>query len=134
MNRNLRSSVLAFALSLAAAGGLAGAQQKPEAGAATAAETLHVNAPGQFFLISSINASQNQLVLKRPTEVTQLARVSGKTGYFDDQGKPLKLTDLRAGDTVYVVLQSSGTADPLATRIQQGPMTVDQLHRSYVEF
>jgi uncharacterized protein YfaS (alpha-2-macroglobulin family) len=112
------------------------AMQNAQARAAanTAASTLHVDAEGVFFLLSSINAAQKQLVLKRPTEVTQLVRVDDKTQYLDDQGKPLKLSDLRAGDTVYVVLQNAGTAPPLVTRMQQGPMTMEGLHQKYLPY
>jgi hypothetical protein len=126
--------VIPLCFFLAATCGLAGAQQKSPESTDAAEAALRTDAPGEFFLISSINAEQYQLVLKRPTEVTQLARVDQKTRYLDAQGKPMRLTDLRAGDTVYVVLQASGTGEPLAMRIQQGPMTVERLHRGYVQF
>ena len=131
MNNHLRSGVMCLGLSWVLATGLMAAQ-KPEPG--TTAVTLQSKAEGEFFMISSIDASQHQLVLKRPTEVTQLVKVNDKTQYLDAEGGQQKLTDLRAGDTVYVVFQSSGASDPLAARIQEGPMTVERLHRNYVNF
>lgn len=97
-----------------------------------AAKKLVAPDSGEFFIISSVNLKQNEMVLKRPTEVTLLIRVNDKTVYQDEQGKPLRLTDMRAGDTVYVVLaQQGGSGEPVALRLRKGPMTVDELHRRY---
>ena len=88
----------------------------------------------EFFIISSINQATSQLVLKRPTEVTVLMKVDDRTKMLDEQGKALKLSDLRAGDTVWVI--SGGTAEIGATafRIRKGPMTVELLHRLYLNY
>ena len=56
----------------------------------------------QFFIISSVDLKKDQLVLKRPTEVTVLMDVNDKTVVLDEKGKPLHLKDLRAGDTVWI--------------------------------
>lgn len=82
----------------------------------------------EFFVISSVDTRKNQIVLKRPTEVTELVRVTDKTLYLDAEGRPLRFQDLRAGDTVYVA-SSAG----VATRIRKGPMTVEELHRRYLK-
>lgn len=90
--------------------------------------------PGEeFFIISSVNSSKHQLVLKRPTEVTLLVRVNEKTAYLDQQGRPLQLKDFRAGDTVYVALRSSAEGPPLVARIRKGLMTPEELRRRYLK-
>ena len=85
----------------------------------------------EFFIISSVDLKQQQLVLKRPTEVTELVRVSEKTIIRDEEGKTIPLKTLRAGDTVYV---ASAAGSRVATRIRKAPMTVEELHRRYVPF
>ncbi len=92
-------------------------------------------APGEeFFIISSVDAKKQQILLKRPTEVTQLVRVTDKTAFRDEDGKPLQLKDFRAGDTVYVLLTSSREGTPAALRIRKGIMTPEELHRRYLKF
>ncbi len=88
----------------------------------------------EFFIISSVDAKKQQIVLKRPTEVTELIRVTDKTAYVDEGGKALQLKDLRAGDTVYVTASASRDESPVALRIRKGIMTVDELHRRYLKF
>ena len=88
----------------------------------------------QFFLISSVDAKKYQIVLKAPTEVTELVMVTGKTVYLDEQGKPLEFKDLRAGDTVYVVLGPGSGGVRVVTRVRKGPMTTEELHRRYLQF
>lgn len=93
-------------------------------------------APGgeEFFIISSVNMSKNQLVLKHPTEVTELMLVNSRTTCLNEQGKPLGCKDLRAGDTVFVTSSRSGESARTAVRIRIGPMTVEEVHRKYVDF
>jgi len=86
---------------------------------------------GDFYIISSIDTKAQQIVLKKPTEVTQLVQVNAQTQYIDENGQTLKLQDLRAGDTVFVVLGSKSAATPIAQRIRRGPMTLDLLHARY---
>jgi hypothetical protein len=86
---------------------------------------------GDFFIISSVNLQKKQLLLKMPTEVTEVMHVDEKTTYLDESGKPIHLSGLRAGDTVYIV--SKATAEgPLALRIRKGPMTIQLLHQRYL--
>ncbi len=89
-------------------------------------------AQGDFFIVSSIDLAKAQILLKRPTEVTELMRVGGDTRYFDERGKAIRLTDLRAGDTVYIVSKLSGE-EPVAVTIHQGPMTLDILRDRYLK-
>jgi hypothetical protein len=86
----------------------------------------------EFFVISSVDLRKNQIVLKRPTEVTELVLVTQNTVYSDEDGKALRFQDLRAGDTVYVTLveRPDGVT---ATRIRKGPMTVEELQRRYLK-
>ncbi|HYB60749.1 MAG TPA: hypothetical protein VEH50_04645, partial [Methylomirabilota bacterium] len=100
--------------------------------AEAAARKLKVAASGDFFIVSSIDTKAQQIVLKRPTEVTQLVQVNAQTQYLDENGQPLKLQNLRAGDTVFVVLQQKSAAIPIATSIRRGPMTVDILRQRYL--
>jgi hypothetical protein len=58
-------------------------------------------------------------------------RVDGETRYFEERGKPIRLTDLRAGDTVYIV-SKTGTGQPVAATIHKGPMTPDVLRERYL--
>jgi hypothetical protein len=88
----------------------------------------------QFFILSSINAPKNQLVLQRPTQVTILMLVTDKTSYLDENGKPLHLADLRAGDTVWVTSSEPEAGFARALKIRIGPMTVQELHRLYLDF
>jgi len=83
-----------------------------------------------FFIVSSVDVSQKRLVLKRPSEVTVLVRVTEKTSYRSEQNRPLQLGDLRAGDTVFIRL-GTGTESDLAKSVRRGPMTVEELHRRY---
>jgi hypothetical protein len=41
-------------------------------------------AKGDFFIVSLIDLAKNQILLKRPAEVTELMRVEGETRYFEE--------------------------------------------------
>jgi hypothetical protein len=100
------------------------AQSAKQAGAANSAE--------EFFVISSVDIAKRQLLLKRPTEITELLQVNDKTRYTDKNGKAFQFTDLRAGDTVYI--RSTATrAGKLAVSVRRGPMTLEELHRHYLK-
>jgi hypothetical protein len=87
-----------------------------------------------FFIISSINQPKMEILLKRPTEVTLLMHVSDKTTYLNETGNPIHLTDLRAGDTVWVTSAQDRGGEPTALRIRKGPMTEAELHRYYLDY
>ena len=87
---------------------------------------------GDFFIIWSVDSAKNELLLKLPTEVTEVVRVNTKTRYLDGADKPIKLDDLRAGDTIYVLFSGSGQ-NRVAQRIRKGPMTVEELRRRYLK-
>ncbi|MGD1210782.1 MAG: hypothetical protein ABR973_05420 [Candidatus Acidiferrales bacterium] len=87
----------------------------------------------QFYIVASLDQSKSQLLLKLPSEVTMLMSVTGKTQIQDENGAPLKLSDLRAGDTVWVI-SSGSAAEPAAVRIRKGQMTVADLHRYFLDY
>ena len=97
----------------------------PSTAAGSAAAVLD-----DFFIVSSVDLTQKRLVLKRPSEVTVLVRVTEKTSYRSEQNRPLQLGDLRAGDTIFIRL-GTGTESDLAKSVRRGPMTVEELHRRY---
>ncbi len=105
----------------------------PPAPVSTKVETAKTTAAGeQFFIVASLDQSKSEILLKRPDEVTLLLNATPKTQYFDENGKPLKLSDLRAGDTVWVT--STGGAHPTAIRVRKGQMTIAELHRYYLDY
>ena len=98
----------------------------------SAAKSAAATSSGDFFIISSVDLARQQLLLKFPTEVTEVMRVDGNTRYLDESGKPIKLADLRAGDTVYVT-SVRGLEGVTAVRIRKGPMTLEELRRRYLQ-
>ena len=92
------------------------------------------NAPGaeEFFIISSVDLKKDQLVLKRPTEVTMLMDVTPQTVCLDEKGKTIHLKDLRAGDTVFVTSRRGSDGQMVATRIRIGYMTLEEVHSRYL--
>ncbi len=99
-------------------------QERPQAGPARNEE---------FFIISSVDVRKKHVVLKRPTEVTELMQLTPTTVYLSEQGKPLQLRDLRAGDTVYITFLRNASGARIATRIRMGPMTLQEVHRKYLQ-
>jgi len=87
----------------------------------------------QFFIVASLDLQKSQLQLKYPTEVTLLVKATDQTEFGDDSGKPMKLSDLRAGDTVWLTSGPipDGTA---AVKVRKGEMTVPDLHRYYLDY
>jgi hypothetical protein len=120
-NRILRYSVLAAVV----VAGMAGA-------ATSHAQNKKTSAGEEFFIVASVDQAKSQILLKRPSEITMLMKANDKTQYADDAGKPMTLSDFRAGDTVWVL--SSNPAEPTASRIRKGQMTVADLHRYYLNY
>jgi hypothetical protein len=88
----------------------------------------------EFFIISSADTVKDQLVLKHPTEVTELMLLTQKTICLDEHGKPFPCKSLRAGDTVFVVSSRGSGGVRTAARIRIGPMTAAEVHRRYMTF
>jgi hypothetical protein len=115
--------------------GAAGAPPSGSGSSGTAAAktvTGHVSGE-QFYIVSSVDPAKQELLLKEPKEVTLLMKLSDATQYADDTGKAIKLSDLRAGDTVWVTSTGS-SGEPTAVRIRIGQMTLADLHRYYLDY
>lgn len=100
------------------------------AGAATPAPV----SAEEFFIVSSVDSGKGMMVVKRPTEVTLTMGLSEKTRCRDEEGKPIRAIDLRAGDTVFIASDLNASGHPVAASIRRGPMTVSELHRRYLRF
>jgi hypothetical protein len=48
------------------------------------------------------------------------------------RGKPMRLADLRAADTVFIMSKPIG-GQPVAVTIHKGPMTLDVLRERYLK-
>jgi hypothetical protein len=130
---------LALAAMLVSIAGPAFAQQKksstsktpaPQAsGPKTAAPKS--SAGDEFFVVSSVDRAHNTLVLLRPTQIASSFLVTDKTQYFDENGKPLKLADIRAGDTLFATYQSKPDGTFVVEHVRKGMMTVNELRRRY---
>jgi hypothetical protein len=93
------------------------------------------NAAGEeFFIVAAVDTNKAQLLLKRPTEVTVLVKITDHTSLLDERGKGVKLADLRAGDTIWAALGAKTDGEQVALRVRKGPMTIAALHRLYVTF
>ena len=86
----------------------------------------------EFFIISSVDVAKSRLILKRPTDVTVVMGVTGRTVIRGEGGESLSLVTLRAGDTIYVIATSKANGEMTAVSIRRGPMTVEELHRRYI--
>lgn len=100
----------------------------------TASVGKKTEAGEQFFIVASLDLQKSQLLLKYPTEVTLLVLVNNATKFFDESGRPINLSDLRAGDTVWLASSPSGPGQATALRIRRGQMTVADLHRYYLDY
>lgn len=92
------------------------------------------NASGErFFIVASIDKQNSQILLKEPTEVTVLVKITPKTKYLTDRGKPITIDQFHAGDTVWARL-TSGKGDPTLIQMRHGEMTIADLHRYYLDY
>jgi hypothetical protein len=92
----------------------------------------NTNGGEEFFIVSSVDITKRQLLLKEPTEITQLIQVNDKTRYIDRTGKAMQFGDLRAGDTIYI-RSTTTSAGRVAVSIRKGPMTLQELQRHYLK-
>ncbi|HEV3220117.1 MAG TPA: hypothetical protein VGZ48_10125 [Candidatus Acidoferrales bacterium] len=86
----------------------------------------------EFFVVSSVDRTHNALILLAPTEIAQVFQVTDKTQFFDENGKSLKLGDLRAGDTIFVTSHTNSDGTFTLDRVHKGEMTVAQLRLRYL--
>ena len=89
-------------------------------------------AADEFFLISSLDLARGMIVVKRPTEVTLILRVDAATRCRGENGRPMRLSDLRAGDTVFVISDRDSAGQLVARSVRLGGMTVPELQRRYL--
>ena len=122
---SLRAMLVVFALAIFLSCGFSLAAQSSKATGST-------NGGEEFFIVSSVDITKRQLLLKEPTEITQLIQVNDKTRYMDKDGKPLQFGDLRAGDTIYI-RSANISAGRVAVSIRKGPMTFEELRRHYLK-
>ena len=86
-----------------------------------------------YYIIGSVDQSQQQILLKGPNEITMLLKVAPDTKFVSEGGKPLRLADFRAGDTVWVVYKGTGD-DSTAVHVRAGGMSVEDLHKYYLDY
>jgi len=88
-----------------------------------------------YYLVGSVDQSpqQQQILLKKPNEITLLLKVTPDTKFTSENGKPLKISDFRAGDTVWVTYKGTGT-DASAATVRAGGMSVADLHRYFLNY
>ena len=91
------------------------------------------SASEEFFIVSSVNPVRGTMVLKRPTEVTLTVRVTARTRCSREDGKSMQLSDLRAGDTVFIALVPESSGALVASTVRQGVMTLPELQRRYLK-
>ena len=85
----------------------------------------------EFFIVISLNMPKHQLVLKMPTAVTVRMNVNDRTKVIGEDGKPLPVSKLQAGDTAYITYATAAEG-PTATLIRLGPMTWTVLQQRYL--
>jgi hypothetical protein len=85
----------------------------------------------EFFVISSVDKTHNTLILLLPTEITATIGVSDKTKYTDENGKTIKLSDFRTGDTIFVTYSTQGNAQ-VASSVRKGMMTTAEMRKRYL--
>ncbi|HUC42246.1 MAG TPA: hypothetical protein VL913_00745 [Candidatus Micrarchaeaceae archaeon] len=123
MNKSLKlAAVILLALAALSLAAAAGAQDKRN------------SAGEEFFIVSSVDLKNSALLLKRPTEVTVQMKIQATTKLVDAQGKAMKLSDFRAGDTIWAVAKTDASGALLATSVRIGPMTVPELHALYLDY
>ena len=85
----------------------------------------------EFFVISSVDKTHNTLILLLPTEITATIGVNDKTKFVDENGKPIKVADLRTGDTIFVTYSTQNNA-LMATSVRKGMMTTAEMRKRYL--
>jgi hypothetical protein len=86
----------------------------------------------QFFIVSSVDSGMSTMVLKEPTEVTLTVRYTGKTRCRTEHGKPCSVSDLRAGETIFLTAERNAAGGLVAISVRHGVMTLPELRRRYL--
>ncbi len=90
---------------------------------------IHPPRDAEFFTIAAIDEARQEIVLKGPAELTQVARVTNHTPYLDLNGNKLSFKNLQIGDTVYVIMSRDVDGVPRILSLHRGPMTEEEFHR-----
>lgn len=77
-------------------------------------------------------SAKKELLVKKPTEISEVLRVNDKTRYMDNAGKRIDLTDLPPATWGYIRTAQTGSGK-VAVTIRKEPMTIEELHRRYVK-
>jgi hypothetical protein len=88
----------------------------------------------QFFIISSVNFQNHQIVLMRPTQLTVVATFGPQTVVTGENGEKLTVKDLKAGDTTWAVVRTPKKGMASVLRIHEGAMTQSELHKLYLKY
>jgi hypothetical protein len=116
-----------------AAGALAGRTDIYSSTNGTETVGKKTSAGEQYFIVGSVDQSQQQILLKWPTEVTLLLKITPATKFVAENGQVLHFSDFRAGDTVWVTYTGAGDS-ATATHVRAGGMTVQELHDYYLDY
>jgi len=86
----------------------------------------------EYFMISSVDKAHNALILLRPTQITATLMVTDKTQFVDENGKPLKFTDLRTGDAIFATYSTKPGGVLTAEKVRKGMMTLTEMRKRYL--
>lgn len=88
----------------------------------------------EFFIISSVNFQNHQIVLMRPTQLTVVATFDPETTVLGEKGEKLTTKDLKAGDTVWGMLKFAKDGSASVLRLREGAMTQSDLRNLYLRY
>ncbi|HXQ96854.1 MAG TPA: hypothetical protein VN774_00315 [Candidatus Limnocylindrales bacterium] len=128
MNKFTKVSLLgAIAAMILFAAGAVHAQKKP-----VAANHVAPSASEEYFMVSSVDKAHNALIVLRPTQITATLIVNDKTQFADENGKPIKLADLRTGDAIFASFTTQAGGVLTATHVRKGMMTMAEMRKRYL--
>jgi hypothetical protein len=96
------------------------------------AQSQPTSGKDEFFVISSIDKAHNAMILLRPTQITATVYVTSKTQFADENGKALKVTDFRTGDTIFVSYSQQPDKTLGAEHVRKGMMTMAEMRKRYL--
>lgn len=88
----------------------------------------------EFFIVSSVDQKNHQVVLMHPTQLTVAATISPQTICIGENGKKLSPSALRAGDTVWAILKTGKNGVTDLVSIREGAMTEAELQKLYLHY
>ncbi len=96
------------------------------------ARTQAKSGTDEYFIVSSVDKLHSSFILLLPTEITATIAYNDKTKYFDENGKPLKVSDFRTGDSIFVTYALQPNKTMLATSVRKGMMTTAEMRKRYL--